>query len=86
MAQSSEEALAAVKKIKVEIDPLHVITDPREAKEKGELIIPPRHFKLGDVESAWSKCDYIFESIHCDLLAIQNKYNGFICNEGAKRM
>ena len=46
--QTSEEAArAAVKKIKVEIEPLPVITDPREAKEKGELIIPPRTFQIG---------------------------------------
>ncbi|MGH2553874.1 MAG: molybdopterin cofactor-binding domain-containing protein, partial [Chitinophagaceae bacterium] len=36
-------------------------TDPREAKKKGELIIPPRTFKLGDTDSAWKDCKYIFE-------------------------
>ena len=61
VATSDEAARAAVKKIKVEIDPLPIITDPREAKEKGELIIPPRTFQLGDTTNAWSKCDYIFE-------------------------
>ena len=48
VAESDEAARAAVKKIKVEIEPLPVITDPREAKEKGELIIPPRTFQIGD--------------------------------------
>ena len=61
VATSDEAAKAAVKKIKVEIEALPVITDPREAKEKGELIIPPRTFQLGDTISAWSQCDYIFE-------------------------
>jgi xanthine dehydrogenase large subunit len=61
VAQSEEAARAAVKKIKVEIDPLPVITDPREAKEKGELIIPPRTFQMGDTNTAWSQCEYIFE-------------------------
>lgn len=61
VAESEHAARAAVKKIKVEIEPLHIITDPREAKEKGELIIPPRTFQLGDTTNAWSQCEYIFE-------------------------
>ncbi len=61
IATSDEAAKAAVKKIKVVIDPLPVITDPREAKEKGELIIPPRTFRLGDTENAWRACDLIIE-------------------------
>lgn len=61
VATSDEAARAAVKKIKVEIDPLPIITDPREAKEKGELIIPPRTFQLGNTATAWSQCEYIFE-------------------------
>src|SRR5688572_2499106 len=61
IAESEEKARVALKKIRVEIDPLPVITDPREAKEKGELIIPPRTFQLGDIENAWSQCEHIFE-------------------------
>ncbi len=61
IATSDEAAKAAVKKIKMEIEPLPIITDPREAKEKNELIIPPRTFQLGDTTTAWSKCDHIFE-------------------------
>ena len=61
VAISDEAAKAAVKKIKMEVEPLPIITDPREAKEKNELIIPPRTFQLGDTTTAWSKCDHIFE-------------------------
>src|SRR5688572_1588901 len=61
VAETDHAARAAVKKIKAEIDPLPVITDPREAKEKNELIVPPRTFQLGDINSAWNSCDYIFE-------------------------
>lgn len=61
IAETDEAARMAVKKIKIEIESLEVITDPRAAKEKGELIIPPRTFMLGDTESAWKSCDYIFE-------------------------
>ncbi len=61
VAESAEIAQAAVKKIKIEIEPLPAITDPREAKEKGELIVPPRTFKLGDTSSQWKNCTHIFE-------------------------
>ncbi|MBL7748231.1 MAG: molybdopterin-dependent oxidoreductase, partial [Chitinophagaceae bacterium] len=61
IAETDEAARAAVKKIKAEIEPLPVITDPREAKEKGELIIPPRTFRLGDTSAAWSQCAHIIE-------------------------
>ncbi len=61
VAETEEIARTAVKKIKAEIERLPVITDPREAKEKGELIIPPRTFKLDNTGDAWKDCDYIFE-------------------------
>ena len=61
VGESEEQAKAAIKKIKIEIEPLPVITDPRIAKEKGELIIPPRTFRLGDTTAAWARCDYVFE-------------------------
>ncbi len=61
IAETDQQARAAVKKISIEIEPLPVITDPREAAAKGELIIPPRTFKIGDSAAAWNECDYIFE-------------------------
>jgi xanthine dehydrogenase large subunit len=61
IAESEEAARAAVNKIKIEIEPMPIITDPREAKEKGELIIPPRTFQMGDTTTAWEQCEYIFE-------------------------
>jgi xanthine dehydrogenase large subunit len=61
VAETDHAARAAVKKIKAEIDPLPVITDPRDAKEKNELIVPPRTFQLGDINSAWNSCDHVFE-------------------------
>jgi xanthine dehydrogenase large subunit len=60
VAESLEEAYAAVKKISIEIEKLPVVTDPREAKEKNLLIVPPRTFRCGDTETAWKNCDYIF--------------------------
>jgi xanthine dehydrogenase large subunit len=53
----------ALKKIKIDIESLPVITDPRVAKENGSLIIPPRTFKLGDSSKAFESCAHIFEGI-----------------------
>ena len=61
VAESDETARTALKKIKVVIEPLPVITNPREAKEKGELIIPPRTFQIGDTTAAWARCEHIVE-------------------------
>ena len=61
VAVSEEAARAALKKIKVEIEPLPVITDPRVAQARGQLIIPPRTFRLGDMEEGWRQCTHIFE-------------------------
>lgn len=61
VAESDEQARMAVKKIKVEISPLPVITDPREAQQKGELIIPPRTFTLGNSSEAFKNCVHVFE-------------------------
>ena len=61
VAVSEEEARAALSKIKIDIEPLEVITDPRIAKEKGNLSLPPRTFRLGDPGKTWKQCDYIFE-------------------------
>ena len=61
LATSDKYAREAVKKIKVDIEPLEVITDPRVAAAKGELIVPPRKFVIGDVENAWKDCAHIFE-------------------------
>ena len=61
VAETPEFARAAAKKVKAEIQVLHIITDPREAKEKNELIVPPRTFKCGDIDNSWKDCEYIFE-------------------------
>jgi xanthine dehydrogenase large subunit len=61
VADSVDAARAAVKKIKAIIEPLPVITDPREAQALGELIIPPRTFQLGNIGNSWSTCTHIFE-------------------------
>ena len=61
VAESGFIAKEAVKKIKTEIEPLTVITNPREAFENGLLTIPPRIFTSGDVDGIWDNCKYITE-------------------------
>ena len=61
VAESEAIARKALKMIKVEIEPLPIITDPREAAAQGELIVPPKHFSLGDTEGAFKNCEYIVE-------------------------
>ncbi len=63
IADSAFNARFAAEKISVEIEKLPVITDPREAFSKDELIIPPMKFALGDVGSAWAQCDVVVEGI-----------------------
>jgi len=61
IATTVQQARAALKKIRLEVDPLPVITDPRVAAGKGELIVPPRSFSMGDCSAAWRDCDFIYE-------------------------
>ena len=61
IATSEDVARQARALIRIELEELPVITDPREARAKGELIIPPRRFQLGDTKKAWDNCAHIFE-------------------------
>lgn len=61
VAENEDAAEEAIKEIKIDIDPLPVITDPREAFKQGNLLSPSRKFVKGDVADAFAKCKYIFE-------------------------
>lgn len=61
VATSAEAAAIAIKKIKIDIAPLPVITDPRVAKANGYLIVPPRTFKIGESSKAFADCKYVIE-------------------------
>ena len=61
VADDERTARKAARLIKMEIRELEAVTDARTAKEKGMLLIPSRTFRMGDVSSAWSECDYIFD-------------------------
>lgn len=61
LAETEEQARHAAKLIRADIEPLEVVTDERVAFAKGELIAPPKRFKLGDTAKAFAACEYIFE-------------------------
>lgn len=61
VAQSESIARKACKLITTDYTELQAIFDPREARQKGELLIPPRTFATGNIDSAWDRCAHIFE-------------------------
>lgn len=61
LAESEQAAHKAAKKITSEIERLEIVTDPRVAFAKNDLIVPPKHFKLGDTENAFKNCEHYFE-------------------------
>lgn len=62
LAETDEAARHAISLISVEIEPLEIITDPRVARQKNELLVPPRTFRLGkDPDEVWNSCRYVFE-------------------------
>lgn len=60
IAETHFAAKAARQKVEINYEPLEVITDPRIAKEKGHLLLPPRTFSNGDTEKSFQESDYVF--------------------------
>ncbi len=79
VAESLRDAKYAAKLIELELEDLPVITDPREAYKKGELIVPPIIFSSGDISSAWDKCDVIVE----DKLELGGQEHLYLETQGA---
>lgn len=63
IANTHFAARAARKLIDVEYQELEIITDPRIAKERGELLFSPRTFENGDSEQGFSESEYLFSGI-----------------------
>lgn len=61
VGESEHVCRQARKLIDIEIEKLPVITDPRDAFDKGNLIAPPRTFMMGDPGTVWDECEYLFE-------------------------
>jgi xanthine dehydrogenase large subunit len=61
VAENEDAAEEALEKIKIDIEPLPVITDPRVAFEQGKLLSASRKFVIGNVKATFNNCKYIFE-------------------------
>lgn len=73
VAETAEAARRGRDRIVVEIEDLPIVTDPREAFKSGDLIHPPRTMQMGDVDSAWEKCDVIVEG-RCEIGGQEHLY------------
>ncbi len=73
LAETAEQARAAVRQLQVEVDPLPAITDPLEAYAAGEVIDRPRTLTLGDVDGAWGNCHLVVEG-SCDIGGQEHVY------------
>lgn len=79
VAQTERIARKATTLVKVEYEELEPVTDPRVAKEKGLLLIPPRTFSMGNPIEALNKCKYIIE----DSVEIGGQEHLYIETQGA---
>jgi len=59
IAESMAAAREARALIKLEVEPLPAVFDPREAYAQGSLIGIPRTFALGDVDKIWPSCHIV---------------------------
>ena len=66
-------AQKATKLIRLEVEELPIIVDPRVAFSQGQIIGTPRTFVLGDVNRAWSQCDLIVEG-NCEIGGQEHLY------------
>ncbi len=61
VAESESIARKARQLIKLDLEELEVVTEPRKAAEKGMFLTPPTIFSTGEPEKKWSRCKFVFE-------------------------
>lgn len=61
LADTEDHARRALAKVKVDIEELPPVLTAREAHAKGQFLIQPRTFALGDTEAAWAGCATVVE-------------------------
>ncbi len=59
VAGTPRQARRALAAVRMEIEELPAVLDPRQAAAQGLLIAPPRTFVLGDVDRALAKCPVV---------------------------
>jgi xanthine dehydrogenase large subunit len=60
IAENEDVAEDAIKLISIEIEPLDIITDPKVAFSKGDLLCKSRQFTKGNTTRAFASCKYVF--------------------------
>ncbi len=73
VAETVEQARAAVHLVEAEFEELEVVVDPRVAHERGDFIGTPRTFAMGDVDAAWEECDVVVEG-ECEIAGQEHLY------------
>ena len=63
LAETEAKARRAASLICPDITTKTPLLDPREARAKDQLIIPPRTFQSGNTEEAFGSCAHIFEGV-----------------------
>ena len=61
VAKTQKAARIAAKMIKIDVDKLPVLTNPREAAKQNSLLLPAKTFNFGNIDSSWKKCVHIFK-------------------------
>ncbi|MBN2585704.1 MAG: molybdopterin-dependent oxidoreductase [Candidatus Fermentibacteraceae bacterium] len=61
LAESQDTARAAAGSVKLHIEELEAVFDPRDSFRRGMLIAPARTFSLGNPDRAWKDCRHIVE-------------------------
>ncbi len=79
VAQTERIARKAAQLVRIDYEELEPVTDPRVAKEKGLLLIPPRTFSMGNPDEVWNKCKFVVE----DRVEIGGQEHLYIETQGA---
>ncbi|RMG36112.1 MAG: xanthine dehydrogenase [Methanobacteriota archaeon] len=64
----------AKNKIRIDLKELDPVTDPREAFKKGKIILKPRTFELGNVETVFQQSDLIIVDGSCEIGGQEHLY------------
>ena len=59
LAIDHDTAWQAAEKVKFDIEEKEAVTNPREATKNKSFLVPPRTFRQGNIDKAWSKCEHI---------------------------
>jgi xanthine dehydrogenase large subunit len=73
LATTFEAALAARRLIRIEVEELEPVVDPKIAYERGLVIDQPRTVERGDVDSAFARSAHVIEGV-CEIAGQEHVY------------